>query len=88
MIDVSDMPNLPLMPPEVASEFFKGYVNNGETLRSGVNIIAFISLAFKIEPSNDLSFTIVPSCSPICFILISLVLMIEGRSELIKPLFL
>ena len=34
---------------------------------SGVNITAFISLAFKIEPSNDLPLPIVPGCSPICF---------------------
>ena len=34
---------------------------------SGVNITAFISLAFKIEPSNDLPFPWVPSCSPIGF---------------------
>jgi len=34
---------------------------------SGVNITAFISLAFKIPPSNDLPFPMVPSCSPIGF---------------------
>lgn len=34
---------------------------------SGVNITAFISLAFKIKPSNDLPFPMVPSCSPIGF---------------------
>ena len=34
---------------------------------SGVNITAFISLAFRIEPSNNLPFPMVPSCSPIGF---------------------
>jgi broad specificity phosphatase PhoE len=34
---------------------------------SGVNITAFISLAFKIQPSEDFPFPWVPSCSPIAF---------------------
>ena len=34
---------------------------------SGVNITAFIGLAFKILPSEDLPFPWVPSCSPIGF---------------------
>ncbi len=34
---------------------------------SGVNITAFISLAYKIKPSESLPFPWVPSCSPICF---------------------
>lgn len=34
---------------------------------SGVNITAFISLAFKIQPSDNLPFPWVPSCSPIGF---------------------
>lgn len=34
---------------------------------SGVNITAFISLAFKIQPSENLPFPWVPSCSPIGF---------------------
>lgn len=34
---------------------------------SGVNITAFISLAFKIQPSENLPFPMVPSCSPIGF---------------------
>lgn len=34
---------------------------------SGVNITAFISLAFKIQPSENLPFPLVPSCSPIGF---------------------
>lgn len=34
---------------------------------SGVNITAFISLAFKIEPNENLPYPLVPSCSPIGF---------------------
>ncbi len=34
---------------------------------SGVNITAFIGLAFKIPPSEELPFPWVPSCSPIGF---------------------
>ena len=34
---------------------------------SGVNITAFISLAYKIKPSEDLPFPWVQSCSPIAF---------------------
>lgn len=34
---------------------------------SGVNLTAFISLAYKIEPSNNLLFPMVPSCSPLGF---------------------
>lgn len=34
---------------------------------SGVNIAAFISLAFKIKPNKNLPFPMVPSCSPIGF---------------------
>jgi len=34
---------------------------------SGVNITAFISLAFKIQPNENLPFPLVPSCSPIGF---------------------
>lgn len=34
---------------------------------SGVNITAFISVAFKIKPNNNLPFPLVPSCSPIGF---------------------
>ena len=34
---------------------------------SGVNITAFIGLAFRIQPSDDLPFPWVPSCSPIGF---------------------
>ena len=34
---------------------------------SGVNLTAFISLAYKIEPNNNLPFPMVPSCSPLGF---------------------
>lgn len=34
---------------------------------SGVNIAAFIGLAFKIPPSENLPFPLVPSCSPVGF---------------------
>ena len=34
---------------------------------SGVNLTAFISLAYNIKPNNDLPFPMVMSCSPICF---------------------
>lgn len=34
---------------------------------SGVNISAFIGLAYKIPISEDIPFPWVPSCSPICF---------------------
>lgn len=34
---------------------------------SGVNITAFIGLSFKIDPSDNLPFPHVPSCSPIGF---------------------
>ncbi|MBO4569873.1 MAG: histidine phosphatase family protein [Clostridia bacterium] len=36
-------------------------------LTSGVNLTAFISLAYKIKPSNDLPFPVVTTCSPIVF---------------------
>ncbi len=34
---------------------------------SGVNITPFISLAYQVQPSNDLPCPSVPSCSPIAF---------------------
>ena len=39
MIDINNIPNIPLMPPEVASEFYKDYVNNGDMLRNDVKYI-------------------------------------------------
>jgi len=32
LIEIDDIPNLPLMPPEVASSFYEDYTNNGPTL--------------------------------------------------------
>ncbi len=34
---------------------------------SGVNLTAFISLAYQIKPSENLPYPIIPSCSPIGF---------------------
>lgn len=34
---------------------------------SGVNLTAFISLAYQVKPSEKLPFPLVPSCSPIAF---------------------
>ena len=34
---------------------------------SGVNLTAFIAVAFKLKPSNDLPFSMVGSCSPVGF---------------------
>lgn len=51
----------------------KDIVNNHDEkdtvicVTSGVNITAFIGLAYKIKPSESLPFPIVLSCSPICF---------------------
>ena len=39
MIEIADIPNLPLMPPEVASAFYNDYFKNGENLRSDVKFI-------------------------------------------------
>ncbi len=34
---------------------------------SGVNLTAFISLAYNVKPSNDLPFPMVINCCPVCF---------------------
>ncbi len=34
---------------------------------SSVNLTAFVSMAYKIKPSENLPFPFLPSCSPICF---------------------
>ena len=34
---------------------------------SGVNVVAFISLVYKLEPSENTPFIGIPSCSPIIF---------------------
>ena len=39
MIDITDIPSLPLMPPEVASAFFEDYTKNGISLRDDVKFI-------------------------------------------------
>ncbi len=38
-IEISDLPTLPLMPPEVASAFCEDYKNNGEALREDIKIL-------------------------------------------------
>ena len=39
MIKIEDIPNLPLMPPEVATIFYEDYMVNGKELRSDVKSI-------------------------------------------------
>ena len=39
LIDISSIPNLPLMPKEVASSFYEDYTNNGISLRQDVKHI-------------------------------------------------
>jgi len=36
MIKISDIPDLPLMPPEVASAFYEDYLKNGKDLRNDI----------------------------------------------------
>lgn len=38
-IRIKDIPNLPLMPPEVATSFYEDYTKNGETVRDDVKVI-------------------------------------------------
>ena len=56
---------------EAIKEIVEKYDNDKKDtvicVTSGVNITAFIGVAFKIKPSDDLPFPLVPSCSPICF---------------------
>ena len=40
MIEISEIPNLPLMPPDVATSFYEDYLRNGKTLRNNVKHIA------------------------------------------------
>ena len=41
MIDISNIINLPLMPPEVAAQFYKDYMKNGKSIRDDVkNFVA------------------------------------------------
>lgn len=39
LIEISDIPKLPLMPPEVASAFYDDYIRNGKDLRNDVKFI-------------------------------------------------
>lgn len=39
LIEISDIPNLPLMPPEVAGVFYDDYIKNGKELRGGAKFI-------------------------------------------------
>lgn len=54
---------------EAIKDIVNKYEDEGAVVcvTSGVNITAFISLAFKIKPSEDLPFPMIPSCSPIGF---------------------
>ena len=38
-VEISEIPKLPLMPPEVASEFYEDYMKNGKDLRGDVKFI-------------------------------------------------
>ena len=39
MINIEDIPKLPLMPPEIANEFYSDYTKNGKTIRNDVKYI-------------------------------------------------
>lgn len=39
MIEISKIPELPLMPPEIASVFYDDYLKNGKELRNDVKVI-------------------------------------------------
>ena len=39
MIEIKDIPQLPLMPPEVAKEFFNDYMQNGSEVRNSVKLL-------------------------------------------------
>lgn len=38
-IKISDIPKLPLMPPEVASAFYSDYIKNGKNIRKDVKFV-------------------------------------------------
>jgi hypothetical protein len=40
LIEIDDIPNLPLMPKEVASSFYDDYITNGISLRKDVKHVA------------------------------------------------
>lgn len=39
MINIKDIPNLPLMPPEVATVFYEDYTKNKKELRTNVKVL-------------------------------------------------
>ena len=39
LIDIKNIPNLPLMPPEVASSFYEDYIENGQELRNDIKLL-------------------------------------------------
>lgn len=54
---------------ELLSEIINKFNDNDIVIcvTSGVNITAFISVAYGVKPSNNLPYPLVPSCSPIGF---------------------
>ena len=61
--------NCQLRIREAIKDIVNKYNDNDTVIcvTSGVNIAAFIGLAFKIKPSKNTPFPMVPSCSPIGF---------------------
>lgn len=43
LINISDIVNIPLMPPEVAREFYNDYLKNGLSIRDDVKIISLVN---------------------------------------------
>lgn len=39
MVEIKDIPNIPLMPPEIAKVFFDDYSKNGEDVRNDVLVV-------------------------------------------------
>ena len=48
MIDISNLPSLPLMPPEIAQAFYEDYIKNGKKLRKDVKLLYQKSTRLKI----------------------------------------
>lgn len=40
LIEISDVPSLPLMPPEIATLFFEDYIKNGIFLRNDIKLVS------------------------------------------------
>lgn len=40
LIEILNLPNLPLMPPEVAETFYEDYMKNGEVLRNDIKFLS------------------------------------------------